>query len=276
MKKTLLTFATAAMTMSSFAAPSTASGIDSSNISVTATPNSMFKNIVKDTSLSLATGFERTNVDTESTAGYLNAAVTKKFNEDISMTMQLRSESKDVTQMEKGAKPYHMIDPRIFINAFNTEFDSALGKITLAPQLRIQPHTVDKRQGDLANLRLGATAALQTSAANTLAFSFFGYDELTDRSANSKVREDSHFYFILADTYNMNDNNALTATFEYFTDIEQAESIYRGVNTQDDITLTYSNTSLENLNIAPYVSQDLKKVVATNMLELGVDLSYTF
>lgn len=274
MKKTLLTLATVAISTGSMAA--TIKQLDAKNVSVTATPTNMLRNIVKDTSLSLATGFERKNVDVDTTAGYLNFSATKQFNEKLSITAQLRSDTDDVNTVD-GATPYKMIDPRIFINAYNTEFNSNIGKITLSPSLRIQPHTKGDAEGNIATLRLGATTTLATTAANTVALSVFGYDNITDSTATSEARDESHFYFVANNTYQLNDTNSISGTFEYFTNIDQAENIYRSVDAQDDVTLTYSNTAIKSLNISPYVSQDLSNnVVALNMLELGLDLSYSF
>ena len=273
MKKSLLALTMATMILPALAATTT--NVDTTNVSITSTPTSTLRNIIKDTSLSLATGFERTNVDTESTAGYLNLSVNKKFSEDVSVTFQLRSDTDDVNKVSNET-PYKMIDPRIFINAYNTEFATGIGAITLSPQLRIQPHTKGNNQGNIATLRLGATASMSTSIANSVSLSSFIYDNITDESAESSSRDESHFYVVINDSYAMNDKNSLSLTFEYFTNIDQAQNIYRSVDAQDDLTLTYVNSSFKNVMLAPYVSQDLNKTTAFNMLELGVDLSYTF
>jgi len=273
MKKSLLALTMATMSLPALAATTT--NVDTTNVSITSTPMSTFRNIIKDTSVSLATGFERTNVDTESTAGYLNLSVNKKFSEDVAVTFQLRSDTNDVNKVSDET-PYKMIDPRIFINAYNTEFATGIGAITLSPQLRIQPHTKGNNEGNIATLRLGATASMATSIANSISLSTFIYDNITDRTAKSSARDESHFYVVMNDSYALNDKNSIALTFEYFTNIDQAENIYRSVDAQDDITLSYVNTAIKNVWISPYVSQDLNKTKAANMLELGVDLSYTF
>lgn len=277
MKKALMTFVAASCALNAFSATTT--NINASNISMTATPTTTFSNILKDTSASLATGFERTSINNDKTTGYLNLNLNKKFNEDISATLQIRSNTDNVNDTNNN--PYAMIDPRIFINAYNTEFNTALGAITVAPQLRIQPHTNGNthkgaNKGDLATLRLGATASMNTTTANSIAMSAFVYDHLVDGAAGNNVKDDSHFYFIFNDSYALNDHNSLSVTFEHFTNIDQAQRIYRSVDAQNDVTFTYSNTSIKNLMIAPYISQDLKRTAAANLLELGVDLRYNF
>ncbi len=268
MKKTLLVFTTAALTLSSMAA-STVNKVS------TSTSKSFIEKALENTSASIFTGFERTNINTESTAGYLTLAVSKRFNDELAISAQLRSDTNDVTKVGSES-PYKMIDPRIFINAYNREFKTSLGTLTLSPSLRIQPHTQNSQQGNLATLRLGLRTALKTSAANTLAFTVNGYDNITDSTAGSDVKNESHFYFIASNNYQLNDNHGIALRFEYFTDIDQAKNIYRSINAQDDITLTYRNTSINKLSIAPYISQNLSKEIATNMLELGLDLAYTF
>lgn len=264
MKKTLLALVTTAMTFSSMAA--------TTNTIATTTSKSFMEKALENTSASIFTGFERTNIDTEATAGYLTLAVSKRFNDEFSIRAQLRSDTTDVT----NSSPYKMIDPRIFINAYNRDFDTSLGKLTLAPELRIQPHTQNSQQGNLATLRLGLRASLETTAANTLTFIANGYDNITDSTAGTSVRDESHFYFLAINNYQLNDQNGLTLMFEYFTDIDQAKNIYRSINAQDDVTFRYTNTSINKLSISPYVSQNLSKEVALNMLELGLDLAYTF
>ncbi|MCT4641795.1 MAG: hypothetical protein N4A33_05805 [Bacteriovoracaceae bacterium] len=275
MKKMLLTLAVSTLAASSFAS--------STNTSVTSTSGSTLKNLLKNTSFSAATGLERTNIDNESVEGYLNIAASGKITNKINMMLQIRSGmdrlNVDETESNQNAAVHYMKNPRIFFSGYNTELETIVGKITLAPQLRVEARTQGNSDGRLATLRLGGTASMKTNIANTFSLSAFTYDNITDSTADkSFVDGDSSgaFYYVLANNYAIDDTNAISATVEHFSTFNQKNLTANYSGADSLIILRYSNSSIKNTWVSPYLSQSLEEKTAFNKMAIGVDASYRF
>lgn len=266
MKKTLLTLATLAISTTAMTA---------TNTTTKTVGASALDRALEGTAASIAAGFERTNQDVNASSAYLNITGSKQITEDLNLAAQIRTKTQNVNDLD--AQPYQMINPRFTLSGYNTEIKTAAGDLLIAPSLRVEANTnenEDAKQGKLAALRLGAFTALKTSTANTVSFFAATYANISDSTASSDIKNESHFYLTLGDEYQITEGNSISFSLEHFSNFNLETFRDANIPNQNELYLNYTNSQVKGLAINPYLLQNLGKTVALKNMALGLNLTY--
>jgi len=268
MKKTLLALSTVALAVNAMAA--------ATNTTVTSQRKSSLDKIWANTSVSYMQEIQKKNISQAETSSLQYLTIKNKISNDFAAKLQIRTEKKG----DQAAEETQMLNPRITLSGMSTSIKTAAGDIAVNPQLRIEPNINNTDDAiaskTLGTLRAGVSLSMDTNNYNSASIFLAKYEKVAQANASTAVKEQSYLYFIFSDAYQFADAQAISLTYEVFTDLNQNTGRITNIESEGGITLTYSNSMISNLSIDPYLNHNPYVKAATNNLALGVDMTYQF
>lgn len=267
MKKSILALSAAALSFSALAASTT---------TLTKSINqSAFGKFIKSTKANVYLNAEKADSTDNNTTHTQYLMLNNTINSNFSTALHIRSTMSDVDKGndDRSAK---MIDPRFFLFGYKTKFNTSLGEITISPQLRTQIAINDAAKDRYATMRLGAIASMNTNAANSLAVYAGTYETITRENATRALHESSNIYAWLADTYSINDRHSFTVLYEIFGNLNQNTMTYNNPVKQNDLSLYYNNSAISKLTLSPYIAQNMADKASSDVMRVGIDMTYSF
>ena len=268
MKKSILAVSVLALSVNALAA---------SNTTITTAKKPTGLNaILKSTSASMYLGAGKVNSEANKTSYSQTLRINNTLTENFSTRLEIRTLSADVDAGEVEANNLTMIDPRLSLYGYAATVKTALGDITINPVLRTEIAINDNAKKQYARFRLGSTASIKTSTANTVTAFAGVYETLAKTDAPRATHEGANFYTWIDNSYSFNDNNSIGATYETFKAWNQDTMALSNKYGENDLTVYYSNTSIKNLFLSPNLGINMDKELKADNVSVGVDAIYSF
>jgi hypothetical protein len=267
MEKTILALSTLALSLGAFSA---------SNTTITSKKKSSLPTFIQNTSVSAYVGIDRENGLGNNTEISQNLNAFTKWNDNLSTFLSVRTTANNAevngVAQDSNDRKLEIINPRLSFFALNTE----VAGIDVKPQLRIEAAINDASDTRYATARLGVTLSKATSSANTVSAFAGTYEGILKEKATRVDAESSNLYLWISDSYSFNDKNSASITLEDFKGLNQDTLTLTNKASNYDLTISYANTMIKSLSLSPYLSHNMKNVIASDQINFGLDATYSF